>query len=620
MRRFSFLASGIVLGAALSAPAMDANRLAYLDEFCDPYYAGLTTPKLTTPQWVGDPAVEAVIVLSNDDLRDPARHEKYLRPVIERLKAIDGRGPVSLMANRADPESPQLQAWLREGLTIEAHTYDHPCPCLQKNDFARSKATYDRAVDMTAKVPNNSPVAYRMPCCDSMNSVSPRFFAEIFCQSTPSGRFLTIDSSVFQLFTPRDPKLPRELVLEPRGGERFRKYVLSERGMVNYVEDYPYPYVIARLCWEIPCLMPGDWVGQHVNGLASSKTIADMKIAVDLTVRKQGIFALCFHSGNWMSNQQVVELVDYVQAKHGNKVKFLNFREVDELLAKNLLGGQPLRAANGQDNGVRVLDVNGDGFMDVVVGNDQVCQTRIYSPQSGGWTTADFPVQIVAVDGQGNRRPTGVRFGIVQANGHASFIARNQQMAGMWHFDGTRWLSDTDGLAGLEGIGTVRQDRDQGVRLRDLDLDGVCELIVGNPRERHVFRWSGPGKGWQRTAFALPENTMIVDAQGGDAGLRFVDLDVDGHPDVVFSNSERYSAHRFVSMDEGWSRTIVSEKRSDQDAIPMIVRDDGTNNGAWIKHNHIWVQNEYTGANLPNHVDSRSIPRLLESGGGAVRR
>ena len=28
------------------APAADANQLAYLDEFCDPYYVGLEAPKL----------------------------------------------------------------------------------------------------------------------------------------------------------------------------------------------------------------------------------------------------------------------------------------------------------------------------------------------------------------------------------------------------------------------------------------------------------------------------------------------------------------------------------------------------------------------------------------------
>ena len=54
---------------------------------------------------------------------------------------------------------------------------------------------------------------------------------------------------------------------------------------------------------------------------------------------------------------QVVEMIDHAVARHAGKVKFLSFREVEERIDKNLLGRQPLRAANGQDNGVRVLDV-----------------------------------------------------------------------------------------------------------------------------------------------------------------------------------------------------------------------------------------------------------------------
>jgi hypothetical protein len=39
----------------------------------------------------------------------------------------------------------------------------------------------------------------------------------------------------------------------------------------------------------------------------------------------------------------------------------------------------------------------------------------------------------------------------------------------------------------------------------------------------------------------------------------------------------------------------------------MIVRADGTNNGAWFSYGHMWVQNEETGAKLPDHVESRSF-------------
>ncbi len=174
-----------------------------------------------------------------------------------------------------------------------------------------------------------------------------------------------------------------------------------------------------------------------------------------------------------------------------------------ERLTKNLLGGQPLRAADGSDNGVRVLDLNNDGYMDVVIGNDQVRQTRLWSPQTRTWTVGDFPVQIVSADAQGKRSLTGVRFGVLQANGNASILVRNEQLAGLWHFDGRGWTAVAEGLKGLELDGpvlTANAGSDRGVRFCDLDLDGVCELIVGNPQQNGVFQWSKDRGQWAQAA------------------------------------------------------------------------------------------------------------------------
>src|ERR1043166_3841464 len=101
--RCAFFA-GLVLVAA-RAFAADGNRLTYLDE-SDPYYVSRTFPKLITPQWVGEEGVEAVVVLAIDDMRGHEKWEAYLRPILERLKQIDGRAPVSIMTCKIDPKEP----------------------------------------------------------------------------------------------------------------------------------------------------------------------------------------------------------------------------------------------------------------------------------------------------------------------------------------------------------------------------------------------------------------------------------------------------------------------------------------------------------------------------------
>jgi hypothetical protein len=365
--------------------------------------------------------------------------------------------------------------------------------------------------------------------------------------------------------------------------------------------------------------MPSDWDAQHLNGKCSPATVVDLKAAVDATVIKGGIFSLCFHPHGWIRNDQVVEVIDHAFARHGKKVKFLSFRQVQDRLDRNLLGGQPLRGDKGQDNGVRLLDLNNDGTLDVVTGNPRCRQSRVWSPGTepsprGQWRTTSLPVELVAADGQGGVRASGVRFGVLQNSGFASLLVRNETTAGLWHFDGHGWLEVPGGLAGLELDGPVQTShggRDRGVRLRDLDGDGISELIVGNPAQNGVFRWSADRRGWQRLPIGLPAGTHFVDAAGRDAGLRMVDVDEDGRADVLFSNAQRYSLHQFTRIENGWSRQIVAGGPEDQDRIPMIVRADGGNNGAWFNYRQMWIQNEETGKRTPNQVDSRSFTELL---------
>jgi hypothetical protein len=76
-------ALSITLSTAIgSEPASSSgNRLTYLDSN-DPFYVGTDFPKLTTPQWIGEPGVEAVVILAIDDMTESAKYETFLRPIL----------------------------------------------------------------------------------------------------------------------------------------------------------------------------------------------------------------------------------------------------------------------------------------------------------------------------------------------------------------------------------------------------------------------------------------------------------------------------------------------------------------------------------------------------------
>lgn len=581
------------------------NRLTYLDKFCDPYYAGPNFPKLTTPQWVGDPEVEAVVTLGIDDMRDPAKYEQYLRPLLERLKAIDGRAPVSIMTCNVDPQDPQLQAWLQEGLSLETHTVDHPCPCLQGGDFQKAKSTYDRCVDMMFSVPNSHPVAFRFPCMDSKNTPSPRAFAEIINQTTPQGNFLQASTSVTCLFTSDDPQLPNSLTLNDDGSERFRRYIPFP-SFVNKIENYPYPFVIGKKCWEFPCTIPDDWQAQNIQRPHNPRTVTDLVAALEATYRKQGMANVIFHPHGWIRAEQMAAAVDAMDKRHGKKILFLNFRECVSRLTKNMLLGQALRGPAGGDNGVRLLDLNDDGYLDVLVGNEHKQVQRVWSPADRQWQDQPLPFRITgpATGDAQERQDLGVRLGILDGSVVAlapdtSNISASSHTSVLFRFDGSRFVP-TRTPPELARTATVRNGVDQGVRWRDVNGDGQCELIVANPSEQ-LFYQRDPAGNWQRRSFPQP----LVDAQGRDFGARFVDLDSDGHDDLVVSNGSVSVVH--LCLPDQWS--FSAPVKGIKDSIPTIAR-AGKNGGVWFADNFMWVQNETT-HRLPDGVDRRSFTQLL---------
>ena len=611
MRAFLSLSTTLLVSICATTWAADGNRLVHLDEPNNPWQFHQESAKLITPQWIGEEGVEAVLVLAIDDLAgDGQGFRNYLTPIIERLQEIDGRGPVSITCIRPDPAHANMQWFLKQGVSLETHTLTHPCPLLHGYDLKQASASYHGCVDLLSSIPNNQPVGFRFPCMDGQNTPSPRAYAEILNKVSAEGRFLSMSTSVGCVFTSGDPEVPKTIFAEDSGGaQRFARYMMN--GFVSYIENYPYPFVVGGKIWELPFVYPNDYTGNGLNGAQSATTIADFKAAVDATVAKQGCVSLCFHAGGWMLNTQMVDIVDHADRTYGRKVRFLNMREMHQRMVKHMLAGHPLRNAKGGDNGVRVFDIDGDGYMDVVIGNDKAQLSRIWDPKKQTWREVPFPIKVTPE----------LRFGILDQSGFSSAVSTQGQGKNFrgWRFDGKEWVEDERLVAGLKFAHTDGNGLDQGVRLRDLDGDGICELIVGGASQSTVYR-RGDSR-WQNLPFGLPKGTSIVTAKGGDAGLRFSDIDDDGFDDVIFSNSKHYGTWMFESMKTGWSRRgLVGSRKDDgvrehhprdRNVIPPIVRADGSNNGAWIKRRRLYWQTEDTGGRLPFHIDQRSSGDLM---------
>ncbi|MCA9189956.1 MAG: polysaccharide deacetylase family protein, partial [Planctomycetales bacterium] len=608
-RRFAWLLLVLSIGAISDSRvrAADGNRLTYLQEPLNPYYPHVDLPRLTTPQWCGKEGVRAVVVLAIDDMRESAKYEQFLRPILDRLKQIDGRAPVSIMTNQVDPHDPQLASWLAEGLSLETHTTGHPCPLLADNDLAKARRTYEDCVDLLASVPGNRPGAFRMPCCDSRNTPSPRFWTEIFNQQTAKGNYLELDSSVFTVFTSADRTLPNDLVTDDAGRPRFRKY-LPFPSFVNTIENYPYPYMIGKKCWEFPCTVPSDWEAQNLHQPFNPETVADMKAALDAVVLKQGVMNIVFHPWGWIRAEQMVEFIEYSQEKYGEQVLFLNFREALDRLNANVLGGRSLR--ENPETDVFLLDVDNDALQDVVIVEKDIAITRHWDAKQQQWreTRQAWPYTLE-------------RFTLHLSDYVASCLALSpasgfhrlqwsnrgwNELMLLWKDEQVpdKWRAILKQPGGLDDF-----------QVRDIDRDGRAEVLLCKDGMSLVLTMSADGSELRALPWALPSDVALSRRNGADAGLRFVDVDEDGFDDCVFSDIRRYSVHLFESMATGWSRKSLDVLRADTNnngavTIPPFVLPDGSNHGVWAHSGHFWLQNESTNR-LDDGVARVSFRELL---------
>lgn len=610
---------GLLMIAGSMFGASSGSRLAYLDEQ-NPYCVDGDFPKLTTPMWAGEEGVEAAILLSIDDMcrsfpegrptglpvyaRQPRVYFDFLKPAIDRLRRIDGRAPISVFCLQLDAEDELVQKMLRFGLSMECHTFTHPVPLMRapedtvatsEDSLALARDDFLGSVKSLHGVVGSTPVAHRTPGCDARNTASPRFFTEVFPMKTDAGEFLRMDSSIFMAYTKPVEGLPREWFFHEDGRARFGKFIGGipfTKTFVNYVENYPYPYVINNQLWELPAAIPGDAHGVHAYKARSPKTVEDWKRAIDITVAKQGLFTLCFHPHGYVDAEQIVELIDYVDRTYGRRVKFLNCREIEERLTRNFLGGEPLRAADGGDNGVRVLDVNADGFLDVTIANGGKARTRVWRPGTRGFFETTFPVPDLR---------KGFRFFVADRDGRAGIAASTDGVTKAWKWEGDKWAS-------LESRLTVEMRA--GARWRDVDGNGVSDLIVNHAEVNEVWLWSDGERDWLPAPFSLPTKGMPVDRTGRDHGLRFVDLDQDGDEDLVYSNETEYGVWLFESAEKGWSRNVMKGQPEKDRPVPPITI-NGRNNGAWFRSGEMLMVNEFT-AKQKDHVIVRRFSDWLK--------
>jgi large repetitive protein len=185
------------------------------------------------------------------------------------------------------------------------------------------------------------------------------------------------------------------------------------------------------------------------------------------------------------------------------------------------LGKRHLPPDSDQTQAVAYGDVDGDGDLDLVVGN--VGRSRLYLNHGTGTFTDATASRMPA----GSYATTSVALGDVDGDGDLDLVIGNvQQQTRLYLNDGTGTFTDaTASRMPVDG------DLTFSVALGDIDGDGDLDLVIGNyGQQNRLCLNNGAGTFTDVTASRMPVDSDRT------ASLAFGDVDADGDLDLVIGN------------------------------------------------------------------------------------
>ena len=230
------------------------------------------------------------------------------------------------------------------------------------------------------------------------------------------------------------------------------------------------------------------------------------------------------------------------------------------------------------DEGTRLLDLDGDGKLDLIRGDSGVSNSRQAWINNGrDWELSiEYLPPVDIVNAQG--KDEGTRFVDLNADGLPDILRSKGNIRNAWLNTGSGWTAMSGYNPPYEFVGSSY--RDKGARFADLNGDGRPDLMQANSCS--VTAYLNTGSGWTvgsgfRLLTSGPRCFMFVDSNGNDQGGRIADINGDGLPDLLRSKGN-YGALQYSSayLNQGNSFRYVSTLNPSVPFVDNSLRDTGT--------------------------------------------